>query len=458
METKHYIGLILLLTGLVGVTGLACLSHRLRALTFFLLVAAAPVMDRFDINFVSREWYRGTTRGFEVSALDVLALAVLVSAVVRPRHAQAPRWFWPAGLLPLLAYTGYCGLTILFAEQKLFGMFEFSKLLRGLVVLLAAAFYVRGERELRLLVLALACAVFAEGALAFRERYLDGIHRAAGTLVHPNSLSMWLCLTAPVLVAAVTANIPAWLRLGALAAIGAAVIGMVLTVSRAGIPIFAMVMLATIAVCVSWRVTFKKLAVTALITASVMILIARSWDTLAARYRESTFTEEYLDTRTAGRGMYFRQARVIVEQQPLGVGLNNWSYAVSKTYGRQLGLDYRDYDRVRPTGDKNYASETFAPPAHNLAALTVGELGLPGLALFGLLWLRWFGLGAGFCWPRRSQLAMRLGIGIFFGLGGLFLQSLTEWTLRQTPIFFTFHILLGTLASLVFLKRREVRR
>ena len=36
-------------------------------------------------------------------------------------------------------------------------------------------------------------------------------------------------------------------------------------------------------------------------------------------------------------------------------------------------------------------------------------------------------------------------------------QSLTEWVFRQAPIYFLFHILLGALASLYYLKRQEAR-
>ena len=44
-----------------------------------------------------------------------------------------------------------------------------------------------------------------------------------------------------------------------------------------------------------------------------------------------------------------------------------------------------------------------------------------------------------------------MGVGIFFGICGIFGQSLTEWVYRQTPILFTFYILLGALASLTAL-------
>ena len=49
----------------------------------------------------------------------------------------------------------------------------------------------------------------------------------------------------------------------------------------------------------------------------------------------------------------------------------------------------------------------------------------------------------------------RLGVGIFFALLGVFLQSLTEWVFRQTPIIMTFHALVGTMASLYYLRHRQ---
>jgi hypothetical protein len=41
-----------------------------------------------------------------------------------------------------------------------------------------------------------------------------------------------------------------------------------------------------------------------------------------------------------------------------------------------------------------------------------------------------------------------LGVGILFSICGIFGQSLTEWVYRQTPILFTFYMLLGALAGL----------
>ena len=107
---------------------------------------------------------------------------------------------------------------------------------------------------------------------------------------------------------------------------------------------------------------------------------------------------------------------------------------------------------------RNCCSYYYAAPAHNLGALVVGELGVPGLLLFGLVWLRWFLMGVGFLWRRSFAAQRQLAVGIFFGTWGVFLQSVTEWTYRQTHIYMTLHLLLGVLASLCYLRRRTKRQ
>mgnify|MGYP001606033840 CR=1 FL=1 len=168
--------------------------------------------------------------------------------------------------------------------------------------------------------------------------------------------------------------------------------------------------------------------------------------------------EEYFAPTIDGRGIYLRLAKMIATDHFFGVGLNNWSFHVSRTYGPRLGFRFVDYDylvSVYGTEDAElFANSYLAAPAHNLAALTLGELGVPGLALFGLLWLRWFGMGAAFLFRPRAEPMRVMGVGLFFGVCGIFGQSLTEWVYRQTPILFTFYILLGALASLTALRRK----
>lgn len=460
MATKDIIGIALLLFAIPTSVAVCCFSQRLRDAAFFLMLALAPLAHRLDLNFLSHYWYRGTTRGLEVSVMDVLAIGVLAGSVLFPRPGEK-RWFWPAGFgLMILFFVYACG-NVIGADPKIYGLFELSKMLRGLIFFLAAAMFVRGERELSILVVALACAVCFEGALAAKERLLGGIYRASGTLNDPNSFSMYLCTLAPMFVAAATSTLPKFVRWFSSLAIAVATVSIVLTLSRAGLVIFPFIMLGTAAFCASWQLSPKKIAAVALAALAVGALVAKQAYLFEARWAHDSLAKEYDDpNKFESRGYYLRLAGVIMDDRFFGVGLNNWSYWVSKKYGAQVGTPYEDYDDLTYAPSKEaLPAFHYAAPAHCLAALTVGELGWPGLLIFfGLVWPRWLQMGVSFLRPRTAEATRRIGVGLFFCTCGIFLQSITEWVYRQEQIFITFHALIGALAALYWLKKQQTKQ
>src|SRR5262249_39927199 len=162
---------------------------------------------RLDVNFVSRDFYRGTSRGFELSILHILAASLLFSSILAPRPGQSRGYWVPSiGFMMLLFF--YACFNVAISDPKLFGEFELFKMFNGLLVVVAVAFYLRSERELRLLILGLGLIVGYQGLLALKQRYVDGIHRIYGSLDDSNSLSVYFCTTVPVLAAALAARIP----------------------------------------------------------------------------------------------------------------------------------------------------------------------------------------------------------------------------------------------------------
>jgi hypothetical protein len=455
METKDILGLSLLGAATLASIGVASLWQKAREVMLFSLVAGTVLAEKVDINFFSHYWYRGSTRGFEFTLLDALAIGLLVSAWWAPREPHQ-RCCWPGSLGILILYFLYACFSVAISEPKVFGLFELSKIFRSTIVFVAAAWVVRGEKELGILVCGFGCAICFEGALSVKQHFLDGVYRVTGSLNHPNSLSVYLCTVSPIFVAAATSNLPKYVRWFCAACIPVAMVTTLLTVSRAGIPIFALVMLGTTVLCVSWKLSFQKIAAVLAVSAGVAGFAFLSWDRLKARFAETTLEQEYSADHWEGRGSFLFQAKAIVEDRFWGVGLNNWSYWVSKKYGPRLGHRYEDYDDfTNPPAGQELPEYTYAAPAHNLAALTMGELGVPGLIVFLLLWLRWFQMGASFLWERSNNAMRRVGIGFFFAICGIFLQNLFEWVYRQTQILFAFSIVLGALASLYQLKRQS---
>src|SRR6185503_1166023 len=149
-----------------------------------------------------------------------------------------------------------------------------------------------------------------------------------------------------------------------------------------GIPAFALVMLGATAFCISWRITFKKIAVVGLAICALAGAVALNWDNLKARFLEASLDDEMKTDGFENRGQYFGIAAAILSERPNGVGLNNWSYWVSKKYGEFTGTVYEDYDDIpKSMLDSPVVYDwgpKYAPSAHNLGVITVGEMGWIG--------------------------------------------------------------------------------
>ena len=92
MTLKHLLGLVLISLAVPAVCATTTLSRRARELAFLAMLAGWVVTDRMDIHFFSFDLYRGSTRGVEISVLDVLGLGVLIGQLLAPGPGQK-RWF-----------------------------------------------------------------------------------------------------------------------------------------------------------------------------------------------------------------------------------------------------------------------------------------------------------------------------------------------------------------------------
>jgi hypothetical protein len=229
-----------------------------------------------------------------------------------------------------------------------------------------------------------------------------------------------------------------------------------------GVVIIGTVLVGATIATISYKLTERKIIIGTAIVIAAVGAGAKSWKTLQSRFKETNLAQEYGNNRSLGRGYYIRVAEAIVADQMFGVGLNNWSYWVSEKYGPRLGYRFVHYKGtdIEPSTvipPESNVDEAQAAPAHSLGALTAGELGIPGLVLFSIVWMRWFQMAASFLWRRTTDPLRRIGAGIFFALCGIFLQSLTEWVFRHSPIYYVVNINLGVLASLYYLKKKAQR-
>jgi hypothetical protein len=451
MDLRHLLALGAILLAIPAGAAFAARSRALRDVCAFLLVLGTTRFDLLAVTFESRPWYRGTTRGFEICWLDLLALSLLAGT----RAARGPARRLPPSLLPLLGVLAVDAVNVAALSPHIFGLFELSKVLRAILIFLAVARYVEGERELGVLSGGLSAAVLYEVGSSCWARFALHHPRAEGTLDHANSLSMYLLIAVPVLLAVSLSDAPP--RLRRMAGLGAALgpVAVLFTISRAGIVILGPLLLGVGVTCGSLRVTPRKVGYALLTLAVGGAALGKTWSAIDQRFaQEGGYAREYEGARYEGRGAYLATLELIEAERPFGVGLNNWSYWVNNRYGpmnQQYYAPYPSVDtapprrpRLRP---RAHVDDPHAPPAHSLYAITMGETGWPGVLALGALWLRWGQVTGSFLRRRSPALLSRFGVGVFFGLGGAFAQSFTEWEIRQTPLLFLLHILLGAAAA-----------
>jgi hypothetical protein len=114
---KQVIGLFLF--GLATPAGIliTTLSQRARDVAFFSSVFLLAVVEKVDVNFFGLWWYRGSSRGSELSLADVLAFSVLAGSVLVPRHR--PRIFLPSSLGLMLLFFVYAAFSVLASDKIL---------------------------------------------------------------------------------------------------------------------------------------------------------------------------------------------------------------------------------------------------------------------------------------------------------------------------------------------------
>lgn len=405
----------LLLAGAALLAGRALRAHprRQRWLAFglgffpFLLIS---------INVLSHETYRGSSRGFELTLVDLLAWALLV-ALPRSEPRSATRTF----------YLVVCAASVTVAAVPLYAMFGAWKVARMYLIAAAAYRAVRAGFGAAILNGVVVGQLYAF-ALAFEQRYLLGLHQVAGPFAHQNGLAQASILVYAVCLSVVLGGDGSrgrWASAGALTAAAS----VVMTLSRGGL---AMLVLSTVVVfaMAAYRHRNPRMMRYVLLGAlAAAVVWIRAGDTIMARFTDAP------DASAEARDHFVDMARMMLDDYPiLGVGLNNYSYANQYSgYADAVGLPAIDRGGV----------------AHHVYWLTLAELGYLGLFAFLAVYL--LPVGRAFRGALTSGRSARGDVlqGIAVGVAAVLFQGTLEYTLRITMISQLVWCYLGIVGALV---------
>jgi hypothetical protein len=440
MLTIDYIKLGLGLLAYLGLTPLlgwlVSDSRKAQRWLFGLLIFMTSWhINKLTLMVHSIEEYRGATKGFELSLLDVVAGALLIALGRRPDRMW--RWF-PPGTLLYLFYIVMSYISIFAAPNELYVNMAAWRFLEQIVIFVAAFNYLRDEDDLRLVLRAVAATLCFQAVVALKMKYVNHVYQVYGWFEHQNALAMWAYMCGlPLLAAALGPCSRRDLRWCFVGYCASAVI-VEAALARASLLAF---ILGTVCVVVfSWRdrLTVRRVAIPAVLALVTAVGLLFALPTLIHRFAEPRNKES-----AELRAMLVKSSKLMLADSPIGIGWNNFAIVINKPY--RYGAPIDEWTESR--GMRVNESEAKPQPESHYWLL-LAENGYPGL-LSWLLFISvttWWCLRAGKQW--KGTLAGAFLAGLTIALIITYAHSTVERCLTQTKNIAMWLIFLGMAVKL----------
>jgi O-antigen ligase len=361
------------------------------------------------------------TAGLEISVVDLLALAFLLSL---PR-AQTALPF----RLEMLFYFLACVLSIVQAQVMMPALFYPWQLARLFVVYLAVArASAMDDRVAPSILKGMALALCIQTAIALGERLGHGAVQASGLFEHQNLIGLLSHFVIfpyfALLMSGGSALLPGIVTLaGSLLA--------VLTTSRATVGLTALGFAALFLASIMHGWTGRK-ALIALMGAAALAVLAplaiSSFDARFAKEQRLTNGSTY-DERAALESAASR----MLSDHPMGVGTNHFVLAAN------LGGYYTR---------AGVAWTSASAHVHNVYWLVAAETGYIGLVAFMILLLRPLLVALSYGWRSHGDKRGELLFGMGVALLTVYLHCLYEWVFITFKVEYVFAAIVGMVAGL----------
>ena len=401
--------------------------------------------------FRAQEWgltihsilYRGHCRGFHFYWAEVAALVVIWASMLGDwkRFRFFPPGFWLYAL-----HVAACSISLFNADVLLYGLFPLVKMIKIVVVFVAAFNFIKNDSDLRFVLISLGIVMLWQLIVVIDQKYVLKIYQVWGTFEHQNSLCMFTIMLGMVFLSlAMGPKRRSSMFFLFLFVACAAIVQS--TLSRAGLFIFAAGTVATVCASLLDRPTRRRLAVLGGLTCVGILGLAMTLDTIVARFNdygndESKRTRDQLNIASA----------LMLKDHPLGIGWNNYAVEINYPIYSQHIDDWnlKNGNKV----DRHYQKGIV----ESLWWLHLAETGYQGLIsylLIVLLFLWWNFRNA--IYFRRRYLGA-VSAGIFIGCTMNYLQSFLERVLTQPRNMMLWLILMAITARITTWRIAEKRR
>ena len=425
-----YICFIIAILGILPAATILACDRALMRLATLGLILPLLMFNSTAINFFSKEFYRGTSRGMEISIIYIVAVIILLALSFR--HGRIVNPFPDWGSRIYLIYFAWSLNSLQNAGSLSVSCFELWKMVMIYLVFLAVYHYLESSNgDLDIIFYGIGIVVFIN-FLTIVYQHLIGIYQVRGVFPHQNSLAMYMLAVAPIFFSRYFNHVEGWRSRLYFLLFALSSATLIRTYSRGAIACYPLAALVTLLCSIRWHLTLRKMYIMALLTIIGAIGVSSFLPRIIERFEKAP--ESSARTR---RNLAIAALNMIQDKTIAGVGVNNWGIKINPPY---------EYSTHREGG--RYTDEFKDGIVETVYLLVCAECGVPGLLLF----LAWFG----FYYVSSFRLLKRLRntryyylpAGVLGGMTGILLQSCLEWVLKQQINFMLMTILFACISYL----------
>jgi len=391
---------------------LLCYRHWMRWCALFMIMLQL-VFERTSITFFSHDDYRGTSRGWEISLIYIIAVIIMLTFIVR---CKTMKLFPDIGAWIYLLYGLWSLLSDINAASDMYCFFELWKMAMMYLVFLATFNYLEFSKgDFDIIIYGLAAVVFVN-FLSIVYQHLVGYFQVCGVFPHQNSMAMWLMMVGTMFLSRSLNGRDRFTTILHFFIFFLASVSLFRSYSRGAIFCYPISCGLTLLFSYTSPISAKKLIFTACLLAAAMLMVMVFLPNVVDRFENAP--KSSLETR---KNLATAALNMVKDKPMIGVGLNNWGIKINPPY---------DYSRHRDP-KKGYHEDTKDAIVETIYMLVAAECGVPCLVIllvwFIYYWYTSFHLMNVF---RKSRY-FYVPAGVFGGLSGVMLQSVLEWVLKQ---------------------------
>lgn len=397
-------------------------AHQREMPKIWLFVGLSPfAINAFHLDMSIIDWrlWPGYAKGLQVSLLDIVALAILISL---PRARYSVPFRFVAGLYFIAVV-----LSIFQAQLPMAAVFYAWQLVRLFVIYVIVARACSDERARMSILTGMAIGLCYEAVLAVWERVGHGVLQAGGSFSHQNFLGLVSEFVTFPLFALLLAGKRGWQT--TIAPLAGVIIA-VLTTSRATVGLYGLGLTLAFVVSSLRKWTTRKAAVLFVGIIAIALISPVALYSFEKRFAANPEGIEFDE-----RALFNGAAAMILADHPFGIGANNYVVAANAGgYMTRAGVPWGGGQRDAIV--------------HNAYWLAAAETGYLGVAALLLLIFRPMVSALRCGWQNRIDSRGDLLLGLGISLLVVSIHNNYEWIFFYSYTQYLFAMTLGLIAGL----------